>query len=129
VPDWREQPIQVQGVARRLGDVHGGRLFHGTTAIIQPGDVIEPGHRRNFKQSARDGVSITSVAADADYWARQLDDGDEPRVYEVEPLNTVQPWRVSPANYGQNITLYEARVSRARVVREVPTQEWQTFPR
>lgn len=107
--DWRDQPVIVNGMRWRLGWFFGGRLYHGSCAALAVGDVVEPGHGRNFDASPDSVVSITSDPARALYWAREAGAG-VPTVYEVEPLGEVGVWRASPAH------LWEGRVRAARVV-------------
>jgi hypothetical protein len=123
---WREQAIRVEGRVYRLGDVTDGRvevrgrLFHGSTASLKPGDTLKPGSERNFKESAAGAVSITSDPGRAAAWARESRPGQPVYVYEIEPLDVVKPWRVGPSNYGENFVLWEGRVKAARVVGLLP---------
>lgn len=98
----------------KLGDVNGGRLFHGTRAVLAEGDVLEPGHGTNFEESSVETVSITSSAETAAYWAAQA--GGAVHVYEVEPIGGVEIWRAGLANRGSNFELFEGRVHSARVL-------------
>lgn len=116
--DWRDQRLVVYGVRRTLGEVHGGKLYHGSARDLAIGTVLEPQETRNFKQSAADAVSITSDEQTAAYWPREAlgDQRAEVFIYEVEPIGKVEAWRVSPANYGKNIRLDEGRVPTARII-------------
>lgn len=119
--DWRAQRLQVQGRRFTLGQVSGGRLLHGTRAKLEVGDVIEPGHARNHKQSPKAQVSITSVRSDAIYWGRKAA-GDGPvYLYEIEPLGYVDPWNSGLAEHGTSFNLFEGRTARARIV---AVEEW-----
>ena len=119
--DWQDQKILVYNQSRRLGEVLGGKLYHGTTAELSPGDILEPKEKKNFPQSSGTSVSITSDRDRAIHWAREVakKSGGEPGVYEIEPLAMVEAWRVQPANYGKNIVLWEGRVKTAKVVQRV----------
>jgi hypothetical protein len=120
--DWRGQLCTVEGRSFRLGDVSGGRMYHGSIYAMREGDVVRLGVRpANFKQSAKDSISVTSLPERAAYWARDAaGPSGEYHVYEVEPLGPVKPWRVAPADYGRSFQLYEGRTETARVVRELP---------
>jgi hypothetical protein len=91
------------------------QFFHGSPHLFEPGTVLEPGHGKNFKQSADAAVSITSDPSRARHWAKQA--GDTAHVYEVEPLGDVGMWRASEH------VVYEARTPRARVVRRLEDHE------
>jgi hypothetical protein len=77
------------------------RFFHGTSARIEPGGVIEPGHSPNFPvdeltypDPGKD-VFFTSAARKARtyadrVWAR-APSGRRPRAYQVEPTGDYQP--------------------------------------
>ena len=120
--DWREQQLLVYGVRRTLGEVHGGKLYHGSAKDLPIGTILEPQEARNFKQSAPDAVSITSDERTAAYWPREAlgSQGADVFIYEVEPVGEVEAWRVSPANYGKNIRLDEGRVPAARIIGKRP---------
>lgn len=75
-------------------DMHGrwtgGPAYHGTSAVLNPGDVIEPGHEANFDSSTPGHVYFTdegrygAAVGFAKRAARKT--GGQPRVYRVEPL-------------------------------------------
>lgn len=116
--DWHQQAVTVFGRSFLLGQVEGGRLYHGSPQHLAPGTVLTPGHDKNFKQSAAGAVSITSDLQTAKHWGSL---GGKRRVfiYEVEPLSPVEVWRAGLANFGKSIVLYEGRVASARVLRLV----------
>lgn len=124
ISDWRDQDVIVEGRERRLGDVKGGKLYHGSPARLSVGDVVEPGHGARFGISPFHSVSLTSDFDRAAFWGRPRTIWKDPRgitktltyVYEVEPVGPVESWRASPADYGESFVLYEARASRARIV-------------
>lgn len=108
----------MRGVMRPLGTVHGGRLYHGTGALLAPGAILEPGHGKHFPQSG-ECVSITSDPARAWYWPYKAGvPRDQIHVYEVEPLGTVAAWRADLADGGEGWILWEGCVARARVLGE-----------
>lgn len=67
------------------------RLYHGTKADLQPGDLIEPGHSANF--GAEDRVANFVYLAgtlDAAVWGAELARGDgSARIYVVEPTGPI----------------------------------------
>jgi len=122
--DWRDQYVIVDGQPRRLGDVRGGKLYHGSPARLSVGDVIEPGHGTRFGVSPFNEVSMTSEFDRAAFWGRPRTIWKDPSgrvktltyVYEVEPIGPVATWRASQADFGQSFVLYEARAPAARIV-------------
>jgi Rifampin ADP-ribosyl transferase len=114
---WENQTVIVEGRPHLLGEIEGGKWYHGTPATLQPGDIVEPGHGHNFKQSPDAMVSISSDLGMAKTWAIMAarEQGGTPHIYEVEPLGQVHAWRMSLANYGKSIAALEARVTSARV--------------
>lgn len=127
--DWRQQPITVMGQPRLLGEIEGGKLYHGTTAILAVGEKVVPGLKSNFKQSPGQSISITSNLSRALFWAKQVArlDGQAPHVYEINPIGTVEGWRVQTSNQGKNIMLWEGRAPAAIVLNEVQIggfKEW-----
>jgi hypothetical protein len=95
-----------------LSEVEGGKLYHGSASNLEPGTLLEPGHGKNFKQSASDAVSITSDYERARYWARKAAKKGEGFVYEVAPQGDVV---AHSANLGKNIVLMEGRVRAAKI--------------
>jgi len=69
-----------------------GQFFHGTKAALQPGDMIEPGHRANFGRRDRTTTYVYLTGTlDAAIWGAELASGEGPgRVYVVEPLGPVE---------------------------------------
>lgn len=121
--DWREQPYgSIQGNPVKLGDVSGGKMYHGSPYVLSPNAIIEPGVKpANHKQSPGDSVSVTSVEWNARRWSQLANQG-ESHVYEVEPLHPVSIHRDAPADYGKSFQVYEGRTKAARVIREVPSR-------
>ncbi|WP_162802096.1 hypothetical protein [Ornithinimicrobium murale] len=121
-PDWRDRPVVVRGRRFTVGQVRGGRFFHGTIAALGPGERLSPGAARaNHAQSDADTVSITSDEATARHWAieaaraKGLDPGHAV-VLEVEPAPDLDPWRVTLAERGTSFDVLEARTSSATVI-------------
>lgn len=65
-------------------------FFHGTTAHLFPGDVIEPGRRSNFPSVTDSRYSYaTTESSNAEHYAElayHSSDHGSPRVYQVKPL-------------------------------------------
>lgn len=117
---WQDRPVIVMGQKRKLGEVVGGRIFHGSPHKIEVGEYITPQDRdnRNFSQSSEDSISFTSDATRAALWAREAASETTGSVYlyEIEPEGDVESHRVQLANAGQNIIVWEARASRGKIV-------------
>lgn len=121
-PDWRDQTVTVMGRRFTMGQVRGGRLFHGTTARLAPGDEVTPGAAPvNHAQSDPGVVSLTSDPSVARHWAREAARSqgiaeDRALVVEVEPASDLEPWRLALADGGRSFDVLEARASGARAV-------------
>ena len=61
----------VHSESRTLGEIVGSKLYHGTTAELNPGDFLEPRSQKNFAQSGPN-ISITSDINRAKYWAEEV---------------------------------------------------------
>lgn len=116
--DWQDAKIQVGGREFRLGDCVGGKLYHGTGVVLDPGSILTSGYTQNFRQSPAGLVCLTSDPARAHFWARKSG-VSTPHVYEVEPLTPIIPHRVGLASQGKSFVLWEGRVGQARILREV----------
>jgi rifampin ADP-ribosylating transferase len=74
--------------------VAGEPAYHGTSAELRPGDLVEPGHEANFSVSAPGCVYFTdetqygSAVDCARFAARRK--GGHPHVYRVEPTGDVE---------------------------------------
>jgi rifampin ADP-ribosylating transferase len=67
------------------------RLFHGTKADLQPGDLIGPGYSSNFgKRKQANHVYLTGTL-DAATWGAELAVGEgRGRIYVVEPTGPIE---------------------------------------
>lgn len=78
-----------------------GPFFHGTIAELQPGDLLKPGHKSNYRpEITMNHIYFTALANGAGLAAEiaaELDAGlpedssiprKTPRVYEVKPLGS-----------------------------------------
>lgn len=106
--------------------ISGEAAYHGTSAELKPGDLIEPGHEANFDVSKPGHVYFTdesrygSAVNYAKHTARTR--GGQPHVYKVEPTGDVErdpDFAVSGGSYRTKHPL--------RVVEE--DDFWKTDPR
>lgn len=69
-----------------------GRFYHGTKAILKPGDLIEPGRRPNFGDLERSTTYVYLTGTlDAATWGAELALGEGPgRIYVVEPTGAIE---------------------------------------
>ena len=62
------------------------RFFHGTRAVLRPGDLIEPGYTSNFGTRRKANHVYFTATLDAAVWGAELAAGVAPgRIYLVEP--------------------------------------------
>jgi rifampin ADP-ribosylating transferase len=66
-------------------------FYHGTTADLKPGDLIEPGRPPNFGKLDRKTTYVYLTATlDAAMWGAELSLGEGPgRIYIVEPTGPI----------------------------------------
>ena len=68
-----------------------GPFFHGTKAHLEPGDLLEVGHRSNFGTRRTANHLYLTATIDAATWGAELAAGDGPgRIYEVEPTGAIE---------------------------------------
>jgi rifampin ADP-ribosylating transferase len=122
------EPLRVTG---QVTDSQGRprRLFHGTKADLEPGDLIEPGHSPNFGEQARvtNYVYLTGTL-DAAIWGAELALGGGPgRIYVVEPTGPIMddPNLTNSRYPGNPTKSYRSQVP-LRVTGEVT--DWQGHP-
>jgi hypothetical protein len=110
---------------------HLGPQFHGTNAALQPGDLINPGHRPSQYSYADEAHHVFSAgtphqAGEYASFAKMLagmgeiPGPEESHVYEVEHTGPTEPVQ-HPTN--PSVTYYRSQ-SPARVLRELPAKEW-----
>lgn len=99
------------------------QFFHGTTAKLQPGDMIEPGRPKNFAGSLDGKVYFTPHVESARDYAFALGGFSDPpseHTYRVEPTG---PHELDPEGIGSFVrpSLQGSRMSGhpLRVVGEV----------
>lgn len=114
--NWREIPVKVRGRDFVLGDILGGKLYHGSPYEMKPGTILKPGMNPvNYSQS-KQVVSLTSDLQKALWWG-SLEGTRDVFVYEVEPLGLVTPHRMGLANQGKNITAFEVTCKQAKILK------------
>lgn len=63
-----------------------GPFFHGTKAIVRPGDLLHPGRSSNYGSGATARFIYLTATLDAATWGAELAHGDGPgHIYRVEP--------------------------------------------
>ncbi|MBV9309251.1 MAG: NAD(+)--rifampin ADP-ribosyltransferase [Solirubrobacterales bacterium] len=68
-----------------------GRLFHGTKADLQVGDLLVPGRRSNYGKGRTANHVYVSATLDAATWGAELAVGEgRGRIYVVEPMGTLE---------------------------------------
>ena len=67
------------------------RFYHGTKAVLKPGDLIEPAHPPNFGRRDRTTTYVYLTGTlDAAVWGAELALGEGPgRIYMVEPTGPI----------------------------------------
>jgi hypothetical protein len=73
-------------------DLRQGRLYHGTRADLDPGDLIEPGDPADVGEwDGATGHVYLTPTLDAAIWDAEMATGEGPaRVYLVEPIGEVE---------------------------------------
>jgi hypothetical protein len=100
-------------------------MYHGTTAELNPGDIVKPaaaiGKNRHWKSGKSDVAYSTEDKSTADYFANiAAIRGGTPRVYEVEPLGetTTRNLELSKKKYTEAIIEHQSKEG-FKVKREV----------
>jgi hypothetical protein len=121
-------PLRVTGeITDRQGRPR--RLYHGTKADLDVGDVIEPGHAPNFGEPDRTTTYVYLTGTlDAAVWGAELALGQGPgRIYAVEPTGPIadDPNLTNTKYRGNPTKSYRSREP-LRVTGEV--MGWQGHP-
>ena len=115
-------PVQPSGSA------DAGPFYHGTKAVLRPGELLEPGYRSNYGKRAEARFIYLTATMDAATWGAELADGAGPgRIYEVEPTGPFEddPNLTDKKFPGNPTRSYRTR-DPLRVVREVV--DWEPHP-
>jgi hypothetical protein len=68
-----------------------GPFYHGTKAVLVPGDLLEPGLSSNYGERKKANYVYLTATLDAATWGAELAVGDEPgRIYRVEPTGPIE---------------------------------------
>ncbi|WP_107771861.1 NAD(+)--rifampin ADP-ribosyltransferase [Nocardioides sediminis] len=114
-----------RGVVRGPDD---GPFFHGTKAVVRPGDLLSPGRGSNYGAGATARFIYLTATLDAATWGAELARGDGPgRIYRVEPTG---PFEDDPNLTDQRFPGNPTRSYRTReplrVLGEV--EDWEPHP-
>ena len=104
------------------------RLFHGTKADLEPGDLIEAGFNSNFGTRKQASFVYLTGTLDAATWGAELAAGEGPgRIYVVEPTGPIEddPNLTDKKFPGNPTKSYRSREP-LRVTGEVT--DWQGHP-
>jgi hypothetical protein len=67
-------------------DLTSDKFYHGTTADLKPGDLIEAGYNSNYGKRRKANNVYFTATLDAAVWGAELASGEGPgRIYIVEP--------------------------------------------
>lgn len=68
-----------------------GPFYHGTKAVLKPGDLLVPGYSSNYGERKKANYIYLSATLDAATWGAELAVGDEPgRIYRVQPTGPIE---------------------------------------
>ncbi|MCL1838687.1 MAG: NAD(+)--rifampin ADP-ribosyltransferase [Propionibacteriaceae bacterium] len=105
-----------------------GPFYHGTKAVLQVGDLLEPGRSSNFGTGRQANFVYLTATLDAAIWGAELAIGNEPgRVYVVEPTGTIEddPNLTNQRYEGNPTRSYRTR---APVVVVGEVADWEPHP-
>ena len=76
----------MEKTIRTNSDQDTEQYYHGTKAILKPGDLIEPGFNSNYGQKKKAKYIYFTATLDAATWGAELASGEGPgRIYIIEP--------------------------------------------
>lgn len=105
-----------------------GPFYHGTKAVMNPGDLLIPGYGSNFEGGRISNNIYFSATLDAAVWGAELAKGEGTgRIYRVEPTGPFEddPNLTNKRFPGNPTRSYRTRDS-LRVISEV--QDWEGHP-
>jgi hypothetical protein len=87
-------PVDIASTAKQpvaaADELNAQRLYHGTRADLQPGDLIAPGYDSNYGKRKKATYVYLSAMLDAATWGAELAVGEgRGRIYIVEPTGPV----------------------------------------
>jgi hypothetical protein len=72
-------------------DLSSQPYYHGTKAVLKPGDLIEPGFASNYGQQKKASYVYLTATMDAATWGAELALGEgRGRIYIVEPTGPIE---------------------------------------
>ena len=72
-------------------DLGSQQFYHGTKAILKPGDFIKPGFNSNYGKRKKAAYIYLTATLDAAVWGAELALGDGPgSIYIVEPTGPIE---------------------------------------
>lgn len=73
------------------GVLDAGPFYHGTKAVLKPGDLLIPGYSSNYGERRTANFVYLTATLDAAAWGAELAVGDESgRIYHVEPTGPIE---------------------------------------
>lgn len=104
--------------------LESGPFFHGTTAVLSPGDLLIAGFQSNYRPEVvmnhvyftalRDGAGLAAELA------VELKGGGEPHVYQVEPIGAFEDDpNVTDKKFPGNPTRSFRSAEPLRIIREI----------
>jgi hypothetical protein len=87
-------PVDIESAAKQAvaptDDLSSQRLYHGTRADLNPGDLIEPGYTSNYGKRKKATYVYLTGTFDAATWGAELALGEgSGRIYIVEPTGPI----------------------------------------
>lgn len=105
-----------------------GPFYHGTKAVLTPGDLLEPGLRSNYGEQKQANFIYFTATMDAAIWGAELAQGEgKGRIYQVEPVGEFKndPNLTDQRFPGNPTRSYRTRQP-LRVIEEV--KDWEGHP-
>jgi hypothetical protein len=67
------------------------QYYHGTKAVLKPGDLIQPGYNSNYGKRKKAAWVYLTATMDAAVWGAELSLGEGPGIiYQVEPTGPIE---------------------------------------
>lgn len=105
-----------------------GPFYHGTKAVLTPGDLLEPGLRSNYGEQKQANFIYFTATMEAATWGAELAQGEgKGRIYQVEPVGEFKndPNLTDQRFPGNPTRSYRTRQP-LRVIEEV--KDWEGHP-
>ena len=109
-------------------DLGSQTFYHGTKAILKPGDLIEPGFNSNYGKRKKASYVYFTATLDAATWGAELALGKGPgRIYIVEPAGPIEDDpNLTNKKFPGNPTKSYRTKDALRVIEELT--DWQGTP-